>query len=62
LMLAECSLWTLVRACGGDMGGDGQMDLTVLALPDEVGLTPAAAHFVLLEAADGDKVGVGLAT
>jgi hypothetical protein len=38
------------------------MDLTVLALPDEVGLTPAAAHFVLLEAADGDKVGVGLAT
>jgi hypothetical protein len=62
LMLAECSLWTLVRACGADGCGDGQRDLAVLALPDKIGLAPAAAHLILLEAADGDKVGVCFAT
>jgi hypothetical protein len=42
--------------------GDGQGDLAVLALPDKVGLAAATAHFVHLEAAERDPVGVCLAT
>ena len=41
---------------------DGQSDLTVLALPDKVCFALAAADLVLLEAADGDEVGVCFAT
>jgi hypothetical protein len=44
-MFAECSLCIGVRVWGLS-GGPGKRDLTVLALPDEVGLATTAAHFV----------------
>ena len=43
-------------------GRTGQRDLTILALPDKVGFASAATHFILLEAAYRDEVGVYLAT
>ena len=39
----------------------GLNNLTVLALPDKVGVAPAAAHLVLLEPGNADGVGVRLA-
>lgn len=44
LMFAECSLWT--GSGKGVDGGQGKSDLTVLALPDKVGLAATAAHLV----------------
>lgn len=43
-MFAECSLWRGLARLGGK--GGGKRDLTVLALPDEVGFASATAHFV----------------
>jgi hypothetical protein len=40
----------------------GKSDLTVLALPDEIGFAFAAADFVLLEATYRDEVGMCFAT
>lgn len=61
-MFAECSLYLLVNLLEAPEEDWGKSDLTVLALPDEIGFASATAHFVLLEAAYGNEVGVRLAT
>lgn len=61
LILAECSRCETSQQLPYATW-DREKDLTVLALPDKIGLAPAAAHVVLLEAADRDPVGVCFTT
>jgi hypothetical protein len=61
-MLAECSLFEHVNWRRLSKRRRGVSNLTVLAPPDKIGFALTSAHFILLEAAYRNEVGVCLAT